>query len=187
MSPAARHVLQEALLWGAAALGGFVLIYFFDDLKAAFGPGGSASVVAERIETKPASSGFAGEVRLKADARGHFKFPGEVNGRAADFMADTGATLVVLTYEDARLGLSRQRPCCAGNARPRSRRGHHYSQRPGRSRREGRTRHQPARNELLEPAQGLPDAWQRVDPHLIELRVGSRAASLAVGSRTEIA
>jgi hypothetical protein len=74
MSPAARHVLQEALLWGAAALGGFVLIYFFDDLKAAFGPGGSAPLVAERIETKPASSGFAGEVRLKADARGHFKF-----------------------------------------------------------------------------------------------------------------
>jgi aspartyl protease family protein len=33
--------------------------------------------------------------------------PAEVNGRSADFMADTGATLVVLTYEDAaRLGLS---------------------------------------------------------------------------------
>ena len=35
MSLAARHVLQEALLWGAVALGGFALIYFFDDLKAA--------------------------------------------------------------------------------------------------------------------------------------------------------
>jgi aspartyl protease family protein len=33
--------------------------------------------------------------------------PAEVNGRSADFMADTGATLVVLTFEDAaRLGLS---------------------------------------------------------------------------------
>jgi aspartyl protease family protein len=43
--------------------------------------------------------------------------PAEVNGRAADFMADTGATLVVLTYEDAaRLGLSPQRLDFSGHA-----------------------------------------------------------------------
>ena len=55
------------------------------------------------------ASGFAGEVRLKADDRGHFLFVADVNGRSATFMADTGATLVVLTYEDAaRLGLSPQ-------------------------------------------------------------------------------
>jgi aspartyl protease family protein len=51
--------------------------------------------------------GFAGEVRLKADPRGHFVFDADVNGRKATFMADTGATLVVLTYEDAdRVGFS---------------------------------------------------------------------------------
>jgi aspartyl protease family protein len=34
-------------------------------------------------------------------------FDADVNGRKATFMADTGATLVVLTYEDAaRVGLS---------------------------------------------------------------------------------
>jgi aspartyl protease family protein len=49
-------------------------------------------------------------VRLKADARGHFVFGVAVNDRPASFMADTGATLVVLTYEDAaRLGFSPQR------------------------------------------------------------------------------
>ncbi|HSD92122.1 MAG TPA: TIGR02281 family clan AA aspartic protease [Methyloceanibacter sp.] len=108
MGSAARHVLHEALLWGAIALGGAALIYFFDDIRAALGPGGSAPVIAGRSETKPpVKSGFAGEVRLKADARGHFLFPAEVNGRPAHFMADTGATLVVLTYENAaRLGLS---------------------------------------------------------------------------------
>jgi aspartyl protease family protein len=117
MNSAARHVLQEALLWSAVALGGFALIYFFDDLKAAFGPGGGAPAVAERGLAKPAPAGFAGEVRLKADARGHFMFPAEINGRAADFMADTGATLVVLTYEDtARLGLSPQRLDFTGRA-----------------------------------------------------------------------
>jgi clan AA aspartic protease (TIGR02281 family) len=104
MSSAARHVLQEAL------------IYFFDDLKAVFGPGGSTPAIAERSEAKRAApQGFAGEVRLKADARGHFMFPAEVNGRAADFIA--GATLVVLTYEDAaRLGLSPQRLHFSGRA-----------------------------------------------------------------------
>ena len=118
MSLAARHVLQEALLWGAVALGGFALIYFFDDLKAVFGPGGSTPAIAERSEAKRAApQGFAGEVRLKADARGHFMFPAEVNGRAPDFIADTGATLVVLTYEDAaRLGLSPQRLHFSGRA-----------------------------------------------------------------------
>ena len=109
MGSAARHVLHEALLWGAIALGGFALFYFFDDLKAALAPGGAPAIVG-RSETKPpANSGFAGEVRLKADARGHFLFDAEVNGRSARFMADTGATLVVLSYEDAaRLGLSPQ-------------------------------------------------------------------------------
>jgi aspartyl protease family protein len=44
-------------------------------------------------------------------------FPAEVNGRAADFVADTGATFVVLTYEDAaRLGLSPQRLDFTGRA-----------------------------------------------------------------------
>ena len=46
MGSAAKHVLHEALLWGAIALSGFALFYFFDDLKAALGPGvqGSPSV-----------------------------------------------------------------------------------------------------------------------------------------------
>lgn len=111
MGSAAKHVLHEALLWGAMALAGFALFYFFDDLKAAFAPSNSqAPAVAEQSAPEPATAGsFGGEVRLKADSRGHFQVPAEVNGRPADFMADTGATLVVLTYEDAaRLGLSPQ-------------------------------------------------------------------------------
>ena len=49
----------------------------------------------------------SGEVRLKGDGRGHFVFEGAVNDRPITFMADTGATIVALTYEDARhVGLS---------------------------------------------------------------------------------
>ena len=108
MSSASKQLLQEALLWGAAAMVAFGLFYFFDDLRAAFGPGAeiaTSSPSAARSESKPA--GFAREVRLQADPRGHFIFDASVNDRQATFMADTGATLVVLTYEDAsRLGLS---------------------------------------------------------------------------------
>jgi len=106
MSSAAKHVLHEALVWGAVALTGFGLIYYFDDIRTALGPGADqARPVAARHEIK--SRDFGGEVRLKADARGHFVFEAAINDRPATFMADTGATLVVLTYEDAaRLGLS---------------------------------------------------------------------------------
>jgi aspartyl protease family protein len=113
VSSAAKHVLHEALLWGAIALFGFALFYFFDDLKAALGPGAQggpsiAELGARRLaEDGTAHSGFGGEVRLKADPRGHFVLDASVNDRPLTFMADTGATVVVLTYEDAeRAGLS---------------------------------------------------------------------------------
>jgi len=58
-------------------------------------------------DSKEKESGFDHEVRLRADANGHFVFKAAVNGRLADFVADTGATYVVITYDDAeRLGLS---------------------------------------------------------------------------------
>jgi aspartyl protease family protein len=100
--------LHEALIWAAVALGCFALFYYFDDLRAALGPAAEvASSTLARHERAAKSAGFGGEVHLKADPRGHFVFEGAVNDRRTTFMADTGATLVVLTYEDAtRLGLS---------------------------------------------------------------------------------
>jgi aspartyl protease family protein len=108
MSSAAKHVLHEALLWGAVAFAGFALFYFFDDIRAALGPGAETALSrAERPKRAVKPQAFAGEVRLRADARGHFIFDAAVNDRPTTFMADTGATLVVLTYEDAaRVGLS---------------------------------------------------------------------------------
>jgi aspartyl protease family protein len=84
-----------------------MLFYFFDDIRSALGPG-ALPRIAEMTAAEPpeAKSGFGGEVRIKSDTR---VFEAYVNDRPATFMADTGATLVVLTYEDAaRLGLSPQ-------------------------------------------------------------------------------
>jgi aspartyl protease family protein len=108
MSSASKHVLHEALLWGAAALCGIALLYYFDDIRAALGPAAeTATAIVARQQSAAPSPGFGGEVRLKADPRGHFIFDAAINDRPATVMADTGATLVVLTYEDAaRVGLS---------------------------------------------------------------------------------
>jgi len=46
------------------------------------------------------------EVRLAADARGHFMVQGTVNGRSVRFLVDTGATMVSLGAADAaRIGI----------------------------------------------------------------------------------
>lgn len=41
-------------------------------------------------------------VELKASSNGHYQARADINGRALPVMVDTGASLVVLTYEDAQ-------------------------------------------------------------------------------------
>ncbi len=111
MRSSTKHMLLEAMQWGALALGIVAFVYFFDDLRAVVRPAGLPSL-AEATRDQPADSeerkgGFDRKVRLRADANGHFVFKAAVNERLANFVADTGATYVVLTYDDAeRLGLS---------------------------------------------------------------------------------
>jgi aspartyl protease family protein len=100
-------MLHEAMLWGAAALAVLAAIYFFDDIRTAFGPQAEELPSIAEITEKKRTPGFSGEARLKADRSGHFVFEGSVNDRSVTFMADTGATMVALTYESAkRVGLS---------------------------------------------------------------------------------
>lgn len=47
-------------------------------------------------------TGASQRIVLTADAQGHFMPPGQINGRAVQFMVDTGATAVVLSESDAR-------------------------------------------------------------------------------------
>jgi aspartyl protease family protein len=111
---ATKHLLLEAMQWGALALGIAAFVYFFHDLRALVRPDNALPTLAESMRDRPAEteeerSGFDRTVKLRSDANGHFVFKAAVNERLASFMADTGATYVVLTYEDAqRLGLSPQ-------------------------------------------------------------------------------
>lgn len=111
MGSAAKHALLEALLWSSIALAGFGLFYFFDDIVAALHlqPELAAVTLAPQKDPKAdiARAGYSDEVRVRADPQGHFIVNAAINGRPITLVADTGATLVVLSFEDAeRLGLS---------------------------------------------------------------------------------
>ncbi len=50
----------------------------------------------------PAGGGGGQRIVLTADARGHFLPAGQINGKAVQFMVDTGATSVAMSESDAR-------------------------------------------------------------------------------------
>lgn len=95
--------LKMALAW----VGIFLLVvlgYSFRD---------DASAIFERVrgEISPtaAISRANGEVELRKARDGHFRAVAEVNGQEVRMLVDTGASAVVLAYEDAaRLGLDPQ-------------------------------------------------------------------------------
>lgn len=60
----------------------------------------TVAVVTPEADTAKRSGGRT--VELKAGRGGHFLADAEINGRRVDVMVDTGATIVALTYEDAR-------------------------------------------------------------------------------------
>jgi aspartyl protease family protein len=60
-----------------------------------------------RLAGSPAAPGGGREVVLNAGAGGHFTTQGSINGRAVQFMVDTGATVVALSEAEAsRIGLA---------------------------------------------------------------------------------
>lgn len=87
---------------GLLGAGTFV---FYDEVKALasshFGiaaPGMQQASVAD----VPLRATSSGTVELKARDNGHYVTRADLNGRPVDVMVDTGATLVALTYDDAR-------------------------------------------------------------------------------------
>jgi aspartyl protease family protein len=58
------------------------------------------------VQVRMAGGGAAQEIVLTADPRGHFLTAGAINGRAVNFMVDTGATAVAISQSDAdRMGI----------------------------------------------------------------------------------
>jgi len=120
LSPSAVNALKLATLWiGLACIGaiGFSNADLVRDmlglrLEISDEDGSRAAPADEPAndsdEDKPAQESAAPRpslgrtVELKAGAHGHFYSRIHVNGRAVQAMVDTGASIVALTFEDAR-------------------------------------------------------------------------------------
>lgn len=83
-------------------------IAYFGEIKAATQnllglqePGPARGAIAERGSPDAAAAGPR-VVELRAGAYGHFHANAEINGRPIGVMVDTGASIVALTFEDAR-------------------------------------------------------------------------------------
>jgi len=111
MGTGLQHVLREAIIWSAAACAIAIGLYYVNSIDMTLEEATARARVAieqNAVSTDDYSSdGYERSVRVHADARGHFGLKAYVNGRPVDFMADTGATVVALSYEEARrLGLA---------------------------------------------------------------------------------
>lgn len=110
MSSGMQGVLRDALGWVAAAAMLALTIANFDAIRAfnrsLLGIEESAApqaALAERGDNGDTGeqTRVSGRVELTASDHGHYAAEAEVNGRHISLMVDTGASLVVLTYEDA--------------------------------------------------------------------------------------
>jgi len=96
----------------AACAAAFSLVYFSeikDVARRVVGRPAPAEVpitVARQSDRQPEPSGRiqarGRSVEVKAGAHGHYFASIEINGRAVDVMVDTGASIVALSFDDAR-------------------------------------------------------------------------------------
>lgn len=92
--------LRNALLWVAIFAGVFVVMAYREEAAEV-----ASHLQGQLIPSEP-RSGKMGEAVLTRAEGGHFYADAYVNGQRVRFMVDTGASRVVLSYEDAqRIGL----------------------------------------------------------------------------------
>jgi aspartyl protease family protein len=112
MTSGSRQAAAMAAGWVIAAVCTAVSIAYFSEIKAATQsllgvaePTAARIAVAERDGQASPQSGpvaVGRMVELKAGAYGHFHARAEINGQPVSVMVDTGASIVALTFEDAR-------------------------------------------------------------------------------------
>ena len=109
-----KQLLREAISWGVVAVVAVAAISHFETLKTGAEqmlglPTASEVAEARRtVRTPPATKPVNRDsvVEIEAERNGHFNTEADINGRSIPVMIDTGATMVVLSYEDAeRAGL----------------------------------------------------------------------------------
>lgn len=111
LSSGARQAAVTALGWVLATCALIVSIVFFDQIKTlartAVGVQASETIAAparapRRLAANATRPLGHRAVEIKAGTHGHYYTEAEVNGRRVPVLVDTGASLVALTWDDAR-------------------------------------------------------------------------------------
>ena len=121
MISSTRHMIREAALWLLVFTATLAALVYLDNRLDLFAGGmgsgkpstlspslqqpssGPAGDPADNEEEQAASQQDDGQGRvvIEASRQGHFEVSAYINGDEISLLADTGATLVVLTWEDA--------------------------------------------------------------------------------------
>ncbi len=80
--------VQYSVVWGLIFLGVIAAVGLWGDIRNTVSPGQFSSLGSNQVE-------------IPRSLDGHYYVTAEVNGRPVDFVIDTGATLIVLTRQDA--------------------------------------------------------------------------------------
>lgn len=99
-----NKLLQQATVWGLIFLGAIAAFGLWDDI---------------RQTVRPQQTVFAdqGKIVVPRSPDGHYYIAAQVNGAPVQFVLDTGATMLVLTREDAQAaGLDPDRLAFTGRA-----------------------------------------------------------------------
>ncbi len=108
MSSGTRSLLAEVASWAIVACLCVGVIVHYDTLKALIADAaGLEPVTITAAEDPSAPTALRADypegliVEIKAGQGGHYHAEAEINGRDIEVLVDTGATMVVLTWEDA--------------------------------------------------------------------------------------
>jgi aspartyl protease family protein len=105
MSSGVGNLVKVMTGWGAAFALAAVVIVHIEDVRAALGlrlEPAEVGVVAGEAAEEPGARLSSRSALLSRGRDGHFHADASINGRTLSVLVDTGATAVVLTYEDAR-------------------------------------------------------------------------------------
>jgi aspartyl protease family protein len=109
LSAGARQAAGMAAGWLVVAGAAAVSVVYFSEIKAvalsALGlsaPSVREAAAGDTRTRQRVRSRSGPSVEIKAGAHGHFQVRAEINGRPIDVLVDSGASIVALTYDDAR-------------------------------------------------------------------------------------
>jgi aspartyl protease family protein len=96
-----RSVINFAAI---ALFAGMIIPHYAEHMRS--GSARNALTASAPTASAPGTSDDADSVEVPRDDGGHFRVEGRIDGRALDFLVDTGATVIALTADDAaQLGI----------------------------------------------------------------------------------